>query len=241
MKKTDWLRMIIVGVVLLALLVFVLYKYNAFVFDDSATIDGNAIVWNGARYVPCEGKYTLDAAFAKMAGDDARVLYAIEGDDDHRCFVAKAMRDPQLYIREDMSLSQSGKVTGVYIFGHYETDPALLETLNALLPQGGTVPPDTEELLFVNDFSTEVIFCFDDCPIGTDSRGMLSTNTDIWIAAQFIDNDVGYGMLTEEQTAVVKPFFHWWLFFKTLPFVLFVTAVITILIIGIIKKRKRKA
>lgn len=203
-KAMTWLRVGVLMAMVLALVVWVLYRCNVFVFDDSAVGSGNGIEWNGARYVPCDGQYETDSAFAKMAGDDARVLYAVQGDDSHRFLVAKAMRDPQLYVREDIAVPTDGLISTVYVGTEPITDLYFLSMCNEIFSE--EMPLCDEEILFKDAKSVfDIWFSFNGCPVAVVNEGKIVSG-DTWYAVRYVDGQCHAVPLTDEQIETIKSF-----------------------------------
>ena len=98
-RKTEMKKRILIALcvfVVLAsvgLLVFRLWESGVFIFERTADVSLNRVIWNGKEYSPVSGEYTEGRTIAKGEGD--WVVNAVKEDSAHTFIVARSFLDQQ--------------------------------------------------------------------------------------------------------------------------------------------------
>ena len=178
MKKTRWLIMLLLGLVVAF---GVLLAKGYIVFDHSGVRRGEGVYWNDVLYVPTSGEYSEGKTIAKT--DDCWQINEVEEDDTHTFVVLRSFLDQSLLVREDYEVPSSGEITTLFWNRKYIADDAFKQAVTEII---SSAKPDFEYVtdgifqLKDNQKMRLLYVDYDGCPIATEYVGYMGTVDDTW-------------------------------------------------------------
>lgn len=185
-KSAKAAKFVVCALVSLALIIGGFNFLNGiFYFDRSAVENDNGFVWRGKQYVPQSGVYDINKGVAKT--NNGHLLSTVERAKGKSFIALQNTYGTYLYVREDVSVPESGRLTGVYIQGTYKSSTALLSTVEKVI-QGF----NADYRIKSNDLwkrtgsqdMRKLSPCFENCPVGTRTDDYIGTLGGKWVYAK---------------------------------------------------------
>ncbi len=152
------------------------------VFDRSAVLEEDRILWKGRVYVPAVGEYSEGRTIARTS-DGSWKLDEVKEDPSHTFIVLRSFLDQYLYVDEAYEIPRSGHITAACIgLGMNRTaDAALCAALERVLNGEGRTEPfelsvqDSYLSLTETRRLRELHIAYESCPVCTEWKGALGT------------------------------------------------------------------
>ncbi len=187
------LRIIFLCILFLAVIVQVVFKLwegGVFIFDHSANISSNYVLWNGREYSSISGEYSEGRTIAK--GGEDWVINSVKEDPTHTFIVARSFLDHYLMVADDYIVPTTGELTTVSWNGNYITDTAFLSAVSKIDAQKTTsFTYQTDGIYALNDnqHMRELYFAYENCPVATIFKGYMGKVNGEWVITTFISQD----------------------------------------------------
>ena len=213
-KPVAVLRMAALAVFLAVLTVGVV---RLIVFDRSAVLEGDRILWKGRVYVPASGEYSEGRPIAKTS-DGSWKLDEVKEDPSHTFIVLRSFLDQYLYVDEAYEIPRSGRITAVCVgYGMNRTaDAAFCAALERVLNGGSRAEPF--ELSVQGSYHSltetrrlrDLHIAYENCPVCTEWKGALGTADGKTVFAEAVHSDSGWLLtcfeLTSPDREIIAPF-----------------------------------
>ena len=181
-----WLCFSVIAVVFL----LKLWESGAFIFDRSAQVSSEFVIWNGKEYSYISGIYSEGRTIAK--GNHDWKINAVKEDPTHTFVVARSFLDQYLVVSDDYAVPQSGKLTTVCWNGQYITDEEFLNVVAKIEAERFTsFTYETDGIYqFTDDqHMREMYFAYDNCPVATNFIGYMGKVRGEWVITTDISQD----------------------------------------------------
>lgn len=172
------------------LLVFRLWESGVFIFERTADVSLNRVIWNGKEYSPVSGEYTEGRTIAKGEGD--WVVNAVKEDSAHTFIVARSFLDQQLMVLDGYTVPTAGELTTVCWNGNYITDASFLKAVSKIETKKITdFTYETEGIFQLTDTQhmRALYFAYENCPVATNYIGYMGKVNGKWVITTDISAD----------------------------------------------------
>lgn len=168
-----------------------LWNSGVFVFDHTAKVGFEGMVWNNKNYSTISGEYTEGRTIAK-SDDGGWKINEVKEDPSHTFIVARSFFDQYLYVSDDYTVPTSGKVTKVCWNGEYIENKEFIQALTKIDSAKTTsFDYETEAIFILNDNQRmkQLYFAYENCPVATVSKGWLGKINGKWVITTYISSD----------------------------------------------------
>lgn len=177
--------------VVMGMIVFKLWESGAFVFDRSADISSDHVVWNEKEYSSISGDYTEGRTIAKDK-NGKWAINMVKGDPSHTFIVIRSFLDQYLMVSDDYAVPTTGKLTTVSWNGTYITDSSFLNAIakiEAERTSSFTYETDGIFQLTENQHMRSLYFAYENCPVTTNFKGYMGKVNGVWVITTYISQD----------------------------------------------------
>ena len=176
---------IVIGVFVL------LWNSGVFVFDRSAKVGVEGMIWNGKNYSTVSGQYTEGRTIAKSE-DGSWEINEVKEDPSHTFVVARSFLDQYLFVSDDYTIPTSGKITTVCWNGKYIKDKEFIDAISQIeIKKTTSFDYETEAIFRLNDNQRmkALYFAYEDCPVATVNNGWLGKINGKWVITTYVSSD----------------------------------------------------
>ncbi len=175
---------------LLTLTVIKLWEGGAFIFDRTATVSSNYVIWNGKEYSHTSGDYTEGRVLAK--GNADWVITEVKEDPSHTFIVARSFLDQYLMVLDSYTIQTEGELTTVSWNGNYIKDSAFIEAIKEIEAKKATsFTYETDGIYKLTDgkLMRPLYFAYEGCPVASVFGGYMGQVDGKWVITTYISND----------------------------------------------------
>ena len=173
-----------------AQVVIKLWEGSVFIFDHSAKVSSNYVLWNGREYSSISGEYSEGRTIAK--GEEDWVIDSVNEDPTHTFIVARSFLDQYLMVADDYTGPANGELTTISWNGTYITDTEFLTAVSNIDAQKATsFTYQTYGIYELNDnqHMRELYFAYENCPVTTIFKGYMGKVDGKWVITTSISAD----------------------------------------------------
>ena len=168
-----------------------LWNSGVFVFDHSAKVGFEGMVWNDKNYSTITGEYTEGRTIAKSE-DGSWKINEVKEDPSHTFVVARSFLDQYLFVFDGYTVPTSGKITTVCWNGEYIKDKDFIGALAEIdVAKTTSFDYETEAIFILNDNQRmkSLYFAYENCPVATVNKGWLGKIKGEWVITTYISSD----------------------------------------------------
>lgn len=190
----------------IAIGIFVLlWNSGVFVFDRSAIVHVEGMVWKGQDYSRISGEYTEGRTIAKSE-DGSWKINEVKEDPSHTFVVARSFLDQYLYVSDAYTIPTSGEITKICWNREYIEDKEFIKALSEIDAAKTTSFAYNTEAIFVlkdNQRMKKLYFAYEGCPVATVYKGYLGKINGKWA----ITTDGGCYSIPDKYSQVLEKYF----------------------------------
>lgn len=221
MKKHMKIILICLCTAFLIAAVLMLWQGGVIVFDRSAVVRAETVLWNGETYSMTTGEYTEGKTIAK-SNDGSWRINEVEEDPSHKFLVARSFLDQALYVADSYEIPESGEITLACWNGEHITDEAFLNAVSDIIAQKTTSFEHQTDGIFAltdNQRMKPLYLAYEGCPIATQFGGYMGKINGSWVITTYISPDthnedgswkehsVGCYAIPEEHHRILQEYF----------------------------------
>lgn len=179
--KSKFLKRIIICLCVFLGIFVLLWGSGFIVFDNSAIVYAESLIWNEKNYVATGGEYTEGRTIAKSK--DGWSINEVEEDPSHTFVVVRSFIDQYLYVADDYTIPTSGEITKICWANEYIEDKEFLKALSEIdATKTASFDYETEAIFKLTDTQRmkPIYFAYENCPIATEYKGYLGKINGKW-------------------------------------------------------------
>lgn len=177
--------------IFIVVIIFSLWKTGILVFDYSADIALERVIWKGREYSNVSGDYSEGRTIARSKKPGWEINM-VEEDPSHTFIVARSFLDQTLLVADDYVVPTAGRLTAVSWNGNYIYDVEFLTAISQIDTEKTTsfsYQTDAIYMLTENQHMRRLYFAYENCPVTTNYKGYMGKVNDEWMITTYIPKD----------------------------------------------------